>query len=143
MPSWRKSPPELIAFFDKVLPDDPRVERRKMFGYPCAFTTGGQMFIGLHQESLIVRLAEGDRAKLLKEPGASIFEPMPGRQMKEYVSLPQAMLSGDPLKARPWVARALDYAASLPPKKPKGGAKDKATTKTEAPAAKRPAKAKA
>ncbi|MBM3482161.1 MAG: TfoX/Sxy family protein [Alphaproteobacteria bacterium] len=142
MPSWRKSPPELIAFFDKVLPDDPRVDRRKMFGYPCAFTTGGQMFIGLHQENLIVRLAEADRAKLLKEPGASIFEPMPGRQMKEYVSLPQAMLSGDPSKTRPWVVRALDYAASLPPKKPKG-AKPKTGASAKKAAPKRSTKNKA
>ena len=52
--AWRKSSPELIAAFDAALPDDRRVQRRKMFGYPCAFT-GGNMFTGLHQENLIVR----------------------------------------------------------------------------------------
>jgi len=31
---WRKSPPELIAVFDAALPDDRRVQRRSMFGYP-------------------------------------------------------------------------------------------------------------
>jgi hypothetical protein len=33
---WRKSPDALIVLFDAALLDDPRVERRKMFGYPCA-----------------------------------------------------------------------------------------------------------
>ncbi len=48
MPTWKKSSPALIAYFDKALPDDPRVERRQMFGYPCAFVNG-QLFTGLHQ----------------------------------------------------------------------------------------------
>jgi TfoX/Sxy family transcriptional regulator of competence genes len=118
MAAWRKSPPELIAFFDDVLPDDPRVERRKMFGYPCAFA-GGNMFTGLHQESMIVRLGEADREKLLRENGAARFEPMSGRPMREYVALPPTMAAKD---ARAWVARSLDYAASLPAKKAKTGA---------------------
>jgi len=35
--AWRKSPEPLIQLFDEALPDDPLIERRKMFGYPCAF----------------------------------------------------------------------------------------------------------
>jgi len=49
-PVWRKSPDDLIALFYAALPEDPRVERRKMFGYPCAFV-GGNLFSGLHADS--------------------------------------------------------------------------------------------
>ena len=118
--AWRKSPPELIAAFDAALPADRRVQRRTMFGYPCAFT-GGNMFTGLHQENLIVRLPEGERARLLREPGAAVFEPMPGRQMKEYVTVPPELVE-DREALRGWMTTALDYAASLPAKgsKPAG-----------------------
>ena len=115
--AWRKSPPELIVAFDAALPDDRRVQRRKMFGYPCAFT-GGNMFTGLHQENLIVRLPEDERARLLREPGAAIFEPMPGRQMKEYVTVPAEVIE-DREALRGWMTVALDYAASLPAKGPR------------------------
>jgi hypothetical protein len=43
---WQKSPAALIARFDELLPKDPRVARRKMFGYPAAFVNG-RMFAGL------------------------------------------------------------------------------------------------
>ena len=116
--AWRKSPPELIAAFDAALPDDRRVVRRSMFGYPCAFARGN-MFTGLHQESLIVRLPEEERARLLRQPGASIFTPMPGRQMKEYVAVPPELIE-DGEALRGWMTIALDYASSLPAKAPKG-----------------------
>ena len=34
---WQPSSPELIACFDACLPHAAGVERRQMFGYPCAF----------------------------------------------------------------------------------------------------------
>ena len=132
--AWRKSPAELIATFEAVLPDDPRVEPRKMFGYPCAFT-GGNMFMGLHQENMVLRLAEDDREKYLAQPGAAIFSPMPGRTMREYVVATPELL-GDRAALKRWVARALSYAASLPVK-----AKTKPAAK-KVPAKKAPAKAK-
>jgi hypothetical protein len=48
---WRKSPDDLIARFHAALPDDPRIECRKMFGYPCAFV-GGNLFTGAESERL-------------------------------------------------------------------------------------------
>jgi TfoX/Sxy family transcriptional regulator of competence genes len=113
-PVWRRSPDDLIALFYAALPNDPRVERRKMFGYPCAFVAGN-LFAGLHQESVIVRLAENERAAAIAEQGACIFEPMPGRPMREYIALPDAALKGRG-KLTAWLQRALDYAASLPTK---------------------------
>jgi len=115
--AWRKSPETLVRLFDAIVPDDARAERRKMFGYPCCFT-GGNMFMGLHQENLILRLPEEAREELLRIPGAARFEPMAGRVMKEYVAVPPAMLD-DPTALAPWVGRSFDFALAMPPKAPK------------------------
>ena len=130
---WRKSPDELIALFDEVLPDDARVERRKMFGYPAAFTNGN-LFCGLHQENLVLRLDEKKRAEMTKA-GAATFEPMPRRPMKEYVVAPASLLK-DRAALKKRIAQSLEYVASLPAKKAKKGA-TKATTKKKAASKKR------
>lgn len=111
---WRKSPPDLVDLFASLLADDPTVERRQMFGYPCAFVNGN-MFTGLHQEALIVRLDENGRKRLIDEAGARQFEPMPGRPMREYVALPEPVLE-DRDKLIEIIRSAKQFAASLPPK---------------------------
>lgn len=116
-PKWRKSPPELVAFFDAAIGDNPPVELKKMFGYPAAFLNT-HLYAGLHQENMILRLPEADRKELIEKHGASVFAPMDGRVMKEYVSLPPAMLV-DPAALAPWVSKAMGFVANMPPKKPK------------------------
>jgi TfoX/Sxy family transcriptional regulator of competence genes len=111
---WKKSPPGLVALFEKAVPKAAHVDTRKMFGYPACFARGN-MFMGLYQESFIVRLGEADREALLALPSARRFEPMPGRPMKEYVMLPASVLTNHAELAA-WVARALDYGLSLPAK---------------------------
>ena len=54
---WDTSPDTLIQTFHNALPNDPRLERRKMFGYPCSFVEG-RLIAGLHKDSLFVRLPE-------------------------------------------------------------------------------------
>src|SRR5579864_6625021 len=112
--AWKKSPEWLVAAFPALLPDDPRVEPRKMFGYPCAFA-GGNMFIGLHQDSLILRLPEGERERFLDQYRTHVFAPFPDRPMREYAVVPHALIK-KPAELAPWIARSLAYAASIPPK---------------------------
>jgi TfoX/Sxy family transcriptional regulator of competence genes len=102
------------AAFRALVPDDPRVNVRPMFGSTAAFVSG-QMFMGLFAHDLFVRLAEPDRQALLTAGGAQL-EPMPGRPMREYVTLPGDWRA-QPELVRLWASRALEYAASLPPKK--------------------------
>lgn len=122
---WRKSPADLIDLFASVQTEEPNIEKRQMFGYPCAFVNGN-MFTGLHQDSLIVRLGEDDRKRLIDETGARQFEPMPGRPMREYVALPDALLD-DREKLAEIIASAGEFAASLPPKAKKPRKKKKST----------------
>ncbi len=112
---WKKSPPELIASFDRAAPEDPRVTRKPMFGYPAMFVNGN-MFAGTFQDKVVVRLAEADRAELLTRRGAQQFEPMAGRPMKEYVVVPPAIVART-AELRAWIERALSHAAALPAKK--------------------------
>ncbi len=103
-------------FFRSLVPDDPRVQVRPMFGNLSAFVNG-QMFFGLYGNDIFVRLPESDRDSVIREGGANL-EPMPGRPMREYVTLPAARRA-DRGRAQPLVSRALDYAASLPPREPR------------------------
>ena|ERR1700686_175184 len=132
---WRKSPQDLIDLFAGVIPGPPAVQR-KMFGYPAGFINGN-MFMGLFQDDMILRLSESLREEFLKVDGAKIFEPMPGRPMREYVAVPPRVMANQKELAS-WVSRALEYGASLKPKsrtsKPrKAGTKAKrpATSKTK------------
>ncbi|MCD6020986.1 MAG: hypothetical protein K0R20_696 [Actinomycetia bacterium] len=107
---------ETKDFFASIVPDHPAVSIRPMFGQLSAFVNGN-MFMGIFGDDVLVRLAEADRAEVLGA-GGSVFEPMAGRPMKEYVVLPSAWRD-DPARIREWVARSLDHAEELPPKQPR------------------------
>lgn len=85
-----------------------------MFGYPCAFVQG-QMFAGLHQENMVLRLPEDDRREFLKLKDAQIFEPMPGRLMREYVVVPPSVLDRFDALLR-WADKSFRFALTLEPK---------------------------
>jgi TfoX/Sxy family transcriptional regulator of competence genes len=116
-PKWHAAPEELVRGFTELVRSLPGVDLRQMFGFPCAFFQG-QMFAGLYQDGMILRLSEADRTIFLALDGATQFEPMPGRPMREYVLVPPAII-GQPGEVAAWLDRSLAYAASLPPKEPK------------------------
>jgi TfoX/Sxy family transcriptional regulator of competence genes len=99
-----------------------------MFGYASAFVNGN-MFAGTFQDSIVVRLADTDRAALLKLKGAAPFEPM-GHPMKEYVVVPASIVS-KPKELGAWIERGHRYAKTLPAKSAtkKAGAAKKTTAK--------------
>ncbi len=114
MPKFTRAPDELVRVFETAMKDFPMAEQRKVFGYPAAFFNG-QMFTGLHQDHMILRLPEPDRTEFMAKFKTRLFEPMPGRTMKEYVLVPPGMFkTPDALKA--WVAKGLAYAQFLGPK---------------------------
>jgi len=113
MPSFTKSPAELVDRFAAVMDRYPDAQRKKMFGYPAAFV-GGNMATGLFAEHWVVRLPDAEIADA-KVAGADSFEPMPGRPMKAFVVIPSADVTDDTAIAR-WVERGLAHAASLPAK---------------------------
>jgi TfoX/Sxy family transcriptional regulator of competence genes len=121
MPKWERSPEALVQLFSRVLPEGPNVERRKMFGYPCAFVNGN-MFAGLFAGQMFVRLSAEERLSMIAEQGAEPFEPMPGRPMKDYIVVPHALMVRETALGA-LVARAMTFGASLAPKIKKAGRK--------------------
>src|SRR5437868_13994097 len=94
-----------------------------MFGWPAGFVNGN-MFTALHGERMILRLPGPAQSELLKVPGASEFEPMPGRKMAGYVVVPRQIIKDD-TQARTWLRRALEHAETLPAKEKKKSATKK------------------
>ena len=111
---WRRSPEALVKRFEEITKNLNNIEPRKMFGYPCAFCNG-HLFVGLHQENMVLKLDDDDRDEFFKKYRSRPFEPMAGRIMREYVMLPQEVIASDkPMKE--WLQRSLAYVKSLPPK---------------------------
>jgi TfoX/Sxy family transcriptional regulator of competence genes len=115
----RKSPEALIATFDQAMPGPPAM-KRKMFGFPAGFVNGN-MFMGLFEDSMILRLAPESREELIGAHGGKPFAPMAGRVMKEYVVLPESIIR-DREQLSSWVSKALVYGESLVPKAAKAKA---------------------
>ncbi len=72
---WEKAPLSHVEAFASALPDHALVERRKMFGYACAFVRGN-MFCGLHEANICARLGEAEANKRIHAEQAAVFAPM-------------------------------------------------------------------
>jgi TfoX/Sxy family transcriptional regulator of competence genes len=102
------------AAFHKLVPLDPAVTTRPMFGNPAAFVNGN-LFSGLFGDDLFVRVSDEHQARIRRQ-GGKAFEPMPGRAMTGYVLVPSGWQK-KPDAARSWVILALTWSKALPAKK--------------------------
>ncbi len=98
------------ARFHALVPEDPRVEVKPMFGNLGAFVNGN-MFMGLFGSDIGLKLSAADQ-EALRQGGGGHFGPAE-RPMGGYVTLPAAIAADE--EAR-WVASALAYVGALPPK---------------------------
>ena len=114
-----KPTPAATAFFERIIPKSPATSVKPMFGNWAAFHNGN-MFSGVFGDAVFIRLPPGEREQLMEDEGVGLFEPMKGRPMGEYVTLPGAWRK-DPDKARAWVARSVKYVGAMPAKAKKGG----------------------
>jgi TfoX/Sxy family transcriptional regulator of competence genes len=128
--SMPKPTEQAKAAFQKLVPPDPAVSTRPMFGNLSAFVNGN-MFCGLFGEDLFVRVSDQDQAKIRKQ-GGKAFEPMAGRAMTGYVVVPSGWQK-KPEATRSWIITALTWSKALPPKAAKGAK----GTKAARPAARR------
>jgi len=102
--------------FKSLIPEDPAVEVKPMFGNLGAFVNGN-MFAGLFGSAIGVRLSAADQQELAAIAGSGPFGPEE-RPMGGYLSLPLAWRDSEG-KAAEWVGRALSYVSALPPKQAK------------------------
>ena len=67
------------------------------------------------QASVILRLSEGDLAAARVAINAELFEPTPGRVMREYVVVPNAVVQSSKLLGD-WLKRGHAFASTMPAK---------------------------
>ncbi|TAN34546.1 TfoX family protein [bacterium] len=103
------------AAFSRLVPGEPAVTLRPMFGNMAAFVNGN-MFAGLFGEDLFVRLPDDESAQVRKQGGRD-FEPMAGHAMRGYVTVPGTWRS-KPEAATAWIKRSLELTRKLPAKVP-------------------------
>ena len=114
MPAFTKAPPETIERFEAATSGIDALERRTMFSYPSVFLNGN-MLACVFQDRIMVRLSAVDRAVFLTMPNTKVFEPSPGRAMREYVEAPSAAEMAA-TELRGWIQRGAKYVATLPKK---------------------------
>src|SRR5262245_67492 len=108
-----KADDESKALFRTLVPEDDRVTVKPMFGAVAA-VANGWMFMGLFATELFVRLNDADDAAV-RASGGSDLEPMPGKPMRGYVTIPN--WRADQSAVRDWGAKSLAHTLALPPKK--------------------------
>lgn len=115
-----KASDEAKERFRSVVPENPEVAVKPMFGNLGAFVNGN-MFAGLFGSTIGVKLSDADRQELESSERTVPFGPA-GRPMGGYTGLPEvwnAEGDGDDERASAWVEKAFEYVAGLPPKAPK------------------------
>jgi TfoX/Sxy family transcriptional regulator of competence genes len=114
-----KPTPAATEAFAQAFPDDPRAQKKKMFGMDAAFVNGN-MFAGVFERGVTLRLGKARVDALLGEDGFYPFTPG-GRTWPEYAIADAETWTGSDALAG-WVREALEHTATLPAKvdKPKG-----------------------
>jgi hypothetical protein len=113
MPTSGESSPELVARLGELAALAPGADCREVYGHPSC-VLHGNMFMGLYEGSLILRLPEPDRTEFLRRYGGELFEPLPGRSMKEFAVVPPVLVGTTEIEG--WVRRAVAYTEQLPPR---------------------------
>ena len=114
MPAFTKPSARTLDVFAHGVGGVAGVEHRTMFGYPSVFLNGN-MLACVFQDRIMIRLSDSDRAHAISTLGAKLFEPSPGRAMREYVELPSAV-ANDPSELGGWLQRGRGYVETLPRK---------------------------
>jgi TfoX/Sxy family transcriptional regulator of competence genes len=111
---WKKANKDLIDILEKMMLNY-RCDRRMMFGAPTFFVNGN-MFTGVHEDSIILRLSETDLKEMFAQfKEVKPFTPMGGHAMKEYAAVPESLAS-NPDAFKYWLDKSYNYASSLPQK---------------------------
>ncbi len=113
MEKWRKPDERVIETYESIASKLVGIEQRRMFGCPCAFIKGN-MFFGVFQDQLFLRLGDEQREILGKSFSLQSFTPM-GRAMKAYITIPVELLADTPQLIK-LVHMGVEHTLTLPQK---------------------------
>ncbi len=103
----------LAARCQDILPENPAISQKKMFG-GLACLLNGNMAFGIHKDHLMVRVGLDAYDASMELPETLPFD-LTGRSMKGWILVsPAGLEEDDQLKG--WVASGLRFAESLPAK---------------------------
>ncbi len=112
--------PNLAEKVRRILIRVPGASERKMFG-GIAFMVGDHMCCGVLDRRLVVRAAADDCRKWLSAPHVRPMD-FTGRPLKGFLYVEPKGYAAPGALAR-WVGRAIAFARSLPPKRPRAARK--------------------
>ena len=88
-------------------------EEKKMFG-GIAFMLNGHMCCGVSDDRVVLRLGKEGAARALAEPHVEEMD-FTGKPIKSMVYLTEP-IHGDQTQLKGWVAKAVEFISSLPPR---------------------------
>lgn len=100
-------------FFTDLTGEIPDVKPGKMFGAICMKTPAGKSAAMLWKDNIVVKLHGESLNEAISLDGTQLFEPMEGRQMKEWVQIP--FVHKD--KWKKFALKSLEIASSVKGKK--------------------------
>ena len=103
---WKKNSPEAVSRFDELVAV-PGARRAVMFGCPI-YVLRGQRYASLHEDRVVLRLAESDAAELVAVGGRP-FAPVKGQLMKDRVVVPKT-IAANARSLKGWVRKAVRHA---------------------------------
>ncbi len=104
---------EIEVRINKLVAGWKYTEAKKMFGGVCHLLNGN-MFCGVHKDSLILRLGEELSKSAMELPFVKPFD-MTGRPMKGWVMVESGGFKTDE-ELEAWLEKARGFAAALPSK---------------------------
>lgn len=113
MDKWKKPEQSTLDLYESISNQLTDIEKRKMFGYPCAFIKGN-MFFGVFENDLFIRVSADHKAELMANNGFTQLAPM-GRPMKEYLVIPVEVRINN-TELINLVKQSLAFASGLTPK---------------------------
>ena len=107
--------PEVLTVFKKMIA---AVEGVELKGARCPYTSfNGHMMSSISKADRIgLRLSKPDREEFIEKYQTTLFEAFPGFFQKEYVAIPESMLSNTST-LRKYFKKSYEYVGSLKPKK--------------------------
>jgi hypothetical protein len=115
MPAAKKSaiPADKLELYNKLIATNPAIDR-KGATHPYTSLNGNMFTLFNPPGALAIRLSEAEREKFMKKYKTGLFEAY-GAVMKEYVAVPDALLSKTKELAK-WLDLSYEYAKTLKPK---------------------------
>lgn len=105
--------PTLAERIRAILSAEPNFEEKRMFG-GIAYMLNGNMACGIRDADLVLRLGQDGAASAVDEDNVRYFD-FTGKPMKTMVVVPGERIA-EGATLRDWLARAISFAGSLPPK---------------------------